>query len=287
MTVDPADEERILAAADLAGRTGATTFEFGYLNEDGWGKPVNSDNPTAGTEEFLGRVRDALAEQLEAIAAAMDGVTATDPGAFLEVLARHGLSLVGTETPREMEAATRDSGSCRFCSGEKPGYAEIVHKRCLDDATREAPAGGVTHAHGAHGTHWHDVADYDGHRRPVEAVVGLPAGEPMWCMFEQMGHARYPCRLTVVELAGQPAYRLDVPDGDGYVTTYVRPGTMYAIRPCSEDIVRRIAAHTGPPEPAHPWELKAIEPTAPAADAGAAHDAWRGDPEDDYDGDDD
>jgi hypothetical protein len=34
MTVDPADEDRILAAADLVGRTGATTFEFGYLNDD-------------------------------------------------------------------------------------------------------------------------------------------------------------------------------------------------------------------------------------------------------------
>lgn len=119
-----------------------------------------------------------------------------------------------------------------------------------------------------------------------EAAAGAPGSEPMWCVFEQMGHARYPCRLTVVEMAGQPAYRLDTPDGDGWVTTYVRPGTMYAIRPCSEDVVRRLAAHTGPPEPAHPWELKAIEPAAVATATSAARDAWRDDPEDDYEGDD-
>jgi hypothetical protein len=195
--------------------------------ESEMGETVTSDNPTASAEEFLGRVRKVLGEQLEAAAAAMDGATATDPGAFLDVLARHGFSLVGTETLREMERgdvarevpaggaerpltgangttestsnepgieqdtggtgidvvirAARTGKGCAL-DAERTARVEAVYQELLsrirekeeaalkgETATREAPAGGVTHAHGQHGTHWHDAAAAKWQPQPVKA----------------------------------------------------------------------------------------------------------------------
>lgn len=104
----------------------------------------------------------------------------------------------------------------------------------------------------------------DAAARPV-AGSGLAA--PMWCVFEQLGHARYACLLTVETLAGVEILRLDVPDGDRMVTTYVGRDTVYAIRPAAEDVVRRLAALWGAPAPARPWEL-ASEPEPGALNLG-------------------
>jgi hypothetical protein len=148
---------------------------------------VTNDNPAAGTEEFLGRVHEVLIEQLKAaqlkVTPSIAAATATDPGAFLEILARHGLSLVGMEASRATEpGAEQDTGGTgidvviraaragKGCAldAERTAQVEAVYQALLsrirdkETAAREAvarPVGAELDAHA--------VVDLLGHTRRI------------------------------------------------------------------------------------------------------------------------
>lgn len=61
-----------------------------------------------------------------------------------------------------------------------------------------------------------------------------------WAVVEIMGHRVRCGRISEVEIAGTKFLRVDIPSDDGqYVTEFYGGGSIYAIRPASEEIVRR------------------------------------------------
>lgn len=75
-----------------------------------------------------------------------------------------------------------------------------------------------------------------------------------WAIVELMGHVRMAGRLTEEERFGTNMGRLDIPDGDGFVTQYFGGSSVYRITPVSEDAARA-AARQNVPRPVHQWEL--------------------------------
>lgn len=80
-----------------------------------------------------------------------------------------------------------------------------------------------------------------------------------WAVVELMGHVRMAGRLTEEERFGGKMGRLDVPDGDRFVTTYFTAGSVYRITPTTEELARSVAARNKP-EPVHRYELPAPAP---------------------------
>ncbi|MEX5637434.1 acetyltransferase [Parafrankia sp. FMc2] len=76
---------------------------------------------------------------------------------------------------------------------------------------------------------------------------------------ELMGRVRRAGRVREVEVAGRGFLRLDIPNGDAWVTQFVSPDAIYALTPTTETIARAVAVHEQP-EPVSRWEL----PAAPA-----------------------
>lgn len=77
-----------------------------------------------------------------------------------------------------------------------------------------------------------------------------------WCVVELLGHRRVAGKVREVQLAGCGYLRIDVPGGS---TQFVSPGSVYALHPVTEDVVRAFVAHWGVPEPVRRWELPAVE----------------------------
>ena len=81
-----------------------------------------------------------------------------------------------------------------------------------------------------------------------------------WAILELLGHRRLAGYVTVVELAGQPMLRLDVPgqvyggEETGKATQFVGAGSIYALTPTTEEIARAVALKDRP-APVHAWEL--------------------------------
>lgn len=95
-----------------------------------------------------------------------------------------------------------------------------------------------------------------------------------WCIVELLGHRRLAGRVREVQLAGAGFLRLDIPATatHGEQTQFVSPGSVYALHPTTEAIATAVAARCRN-EPAHRWELPAVEPERPATDA----DDWQDD----------
>jgi hypothetical protein len=97
-----------------------------------------------------------------------------------------------------------------------------------------------------------------------------------WAILELLGHRRLAGYVTVVELAGQPMFRLDVPgqvyagEETGQATQFVGPGSLYALTPTTEEMARAVAARNRP-APVHAWELP--RPALPPAPEPAGIDA--------------
>lgn len=64
---------------------------------------------------------------------------------------------------------------------------------------------------------------------------------PTWAIVELMGHVRLAGRLSEEEKFGTKLGRLDIPDGDGFVTQFFGGGSVYRITPCSEAVARDAA----------------------------------------------
>lgn len=78
-----------------------------------------------------------------------------------------------------------------------------------------------------------------------------------WAMVELMGHRQRVGRIQEVEVAGAKMVRVDIPTPDGsYVTEFYGSASLYAIRPCTEEIARAACAERSDPRPARPLEYR-------------------------------
>jgi hypothetical protein len=84
-----------------------------------------------------------------------------------------------------------------------------------------------------------------------------------WAVLELMGHRRMAGRVTEALVGGTTLLRIDIPRNDGStVTQFYGVGSVYCITPTTEEVARAVAL-ANPPEPVHPWELRAALPAAP------------------------
>lgn len=85
-----------------------------------------------------------------------------------------------------------------------------------------------------------------------------------WVILEILGHRRMAGYLTEQQIAGAGFLRLDIPaaDGQGVVTQYYAPSSIYAIHPTTKAIAQHVA-QTYRPAPVQHWELPAAEPAEP------------------------
>lgn len=99
-----------------------------------------------------------------------------------------------------------------------------------------------------------------------------------WFIVELMGRkktAGYVCEQSV---AGAGFLRIDVPECDeqGKVTQFVRPETVYALTPTTEEIARKVAKHYRP-EPIYAYEIREPEEKTRAALTHASDEERRSD----------
>jgi hypothetical protein len=87
-----------------------------------------------------------------------------------------------------------------------------------------------------------------------------------WAVLELMGHRKRPGYVKEVEIAGGKMLRIDIPlpaeDGkpDDHVTEYYGVQAVYALRPCSEDVVKGEISRWSDPRPVRPVDYRAEEP---------------------------
>ena len=82
-----------------------------------------------------------------------------------------------------------------------------------------------------------------------------------WAVVELMGRVRRAGRLTEQVIAGHGFLRLEIPNGDKWVTQLVSPTAVYAITPTTEAMAREAAAMWHP-QPVSRWELEPAKPSA-------------------------
>lgn len=81
-------------------------------------------------------------------------------------------------------------------------------------------------------------------------------GFDSWAVVELMGHVKMAGRVTEEERFGAKMGRVDIPQGDAFVTQYFGGGSVYRLTPCTEETARRVAT-LGVPKPVNVWELPA------------------------------
>lgn len=114
-------------------------------------------------------------------------------------------------------------------------------------------------------------------------------GFDSWAIVELMGHVRMAGRVTEEERFGGKVGRVDVPDGDGFITVYFNGSSLYRLTAVSEEVARA-AAKQNRPEPVHQWELPKPTPKPVRASVDedddyrefAPEEAQIGDEDDDY-----
>lgn len=83
-----------------------------------------------------------------------------------------------------------------------------------------------------------------------------------WAIIEIMGHLRRAGRTKQVSRFGVEMLQVDIPHEDGFTTEFYGGASIYAFRPCSEEIARNAAAQIGDPRPAAPLVYR--QPEQPA-----------------------
>lgn len=102
----------------------------------------------------------------------------------------------------------------------------------------------------------------------------METNEPVWAIVELMGHVKLAGRLTEEEKFGAKMGRLDIPQGDGFVTQMFGGGSVYRITVVTEDVARHVCKQTSP-APVSPWDFpKRLE-------AKVKVDTWEGMPDED------
>lgn len=78
-----------------------------------------------------------------------------------------------------------------------------------------------------------------------------------WAIVELMGHRRLAGMVSEVEVAGTGFIRVEVLQGERFVTQLYAPGAVYAITPTTEETARQSAA-INQVEPVNRWEMRAL-----------------------------
>ena len=70
-----------------------------------------------------------------------------------------------------------------------------------------------------------------------------------WCIVELMGHVRVAGMVSEEQRFGSTVGRIDIPQGDTWVTQYFGGTSIYRVTPTTEEIARQIATgiNTAPP----------------------------------------
>lgn len=79
----------------------------------------------------------------------------------------------------------------------------------------------------------------------------------VWAIVELMGHVRHAGILTEEEKFGAKVGRVDVPDGDRFVTFYFGGASIYRISIVDEAAARAVAKFQAP-RPVQPYEMPAL-----------------------------
>ncbi len=78
--------------------------------------------------------------------------------------------------------------------------------------------------------------------------------EEVWAIVELMGHVRLAGRLAEEEHFGAKMGRLDIPQGDGFVTQLFGGGSVYRITVVTEEVARHVCKQASP-APVSPWDF--------------------------------
>lgn len=99
----------------------------------------------------------------------------------------------------------------------------------------------------------------------MPAVIGeVPT---VWAIVELMGHVKMAGKLTEEEKFGSKMGRLDIPDGDGFVTQYFSGSSIYRITIVTEDVARMVRK-SNDPAPVSSWDFpKALASPQTSAEA--------------------
>ena len=82
-----------------------------------------------------------------------------------------------------------------------------------------------------------------------------------WAIVELMGHRQRAGMLREVEMFGGKLLRIDIPTDDGDVTEFYGATSIYALRPCREEIARETCKGFNDPRPVRPVEYRERKPT--------------------------
>lgn len=88
-----------------------------------------------------------------------------------------------------------------------------------------------------------------------ERIVAAPAFEG-WAVVELMGHRQRAGFVREVEIAGGKMLRIDIPTDAGDVTEFYGSASLYALRPCAEEIARDMSKGYADPRPVRPVEYR-------------------------------
>lgn len=87
-----------------------------------------------------------------------------------------------------------------------------------------------------------------------QARTGEKAVPEEWAIVELMGHVKLAGRLTEEEKFGTKMGRLDIPEGEGFVTQYFGGGSVYRITYVTEEVARHVRKQTTA-APVSPWDF--------------------------------
>lgn len=78
-----------------------------------------------------------------------------------------------------------------------------------------------------------------------------------WAVLELMGHRQRAGLVKDVEMFGTKMLRIDIPvNAETTITEFYGGSAVYALRPCSEDVVREHNKRATDPRPVKPIEFR-------------------------------
>jgi hypothetical protein len=93
--------------------------------------------------------------------------------------------------------------------------------------------------------------------------------ETYWAIVELMGHRQRAGLCQEVEQFGAKMLRIDIPAGETeFVTEFYGGGSIYALRPASEEVARLMAERLGDPRPVAPVSYRLPAPQQDFDDGG-------------------
>lgn len=98
-----------------------------------------------------------------------------------------------------------------------------------------------------------------------------------WAILELLGHVKVAGLVTEESHFGTAPGRIDIPNGDGFITQFFGGSSVYRLTPTTEEIARSVAARNQP-TPAHRWELPAL-PAQQDEERGDDAELWEDDDE--------